>query len=157
MDQTQDSGRHETPAERADRNWSDLLQELRVSQTGTQLIAGFLMTLPFQERFADLDAFQRGWYLGLVALAALTIALTLTPVAIHRRVFGAQIKARLVQAGHIVTRVSLAAIALLLAGIVVLIFDVVVSRQAASIAGAAALAVLLALLLVLPALVARRL
>ena len=54
-------GRHETPDERADRNWNELLQELRVSQTGVQLLAGFLVTLPFQSRFAELDSFQRGW------------------------------------------------------------------------------------------------
>ncbi|WP_331271228.1 DUF6328 family protein [Arthrobacter sp. 35W] len=42
-----------------DRNWGDLLQELRVMQTGTQIIAGFLLTLPFQQRFATLDDFQK--------------------------------------------------------------------------------------------------
>ena len=43
-----DDARDETPQERADRNWNELLQELRVSQTGVQVLAGFLVTLPFQ-------------------------------------------------------------------------------------------------------------
>ena len=50
-----DAERHETPLQRLDRNWVDLLQELRVVQTGVQLLTGFLLTLPFQARFADLS------------------------------------------------------------------------------------------------------
>ncbi|MCA1480743.1 hypothetical protein I6F37_38100, partial [Bradyrhizobium sp. NBAIM08] len=93
-------GRDETEAERLDRNWNDILQELRVMQTGTQLIAGFLLTLPFTMRFAELDAFEEDLYLGLVLLAGLTLALLLTPVAIHRRLFGEHVKGRLVTAAH---------------------------------------------------------
>jgi hypothetical protein len=80
-DDDRGSGRDETPQERADRKWGDLLQELRVMQTGVQLLAGFLLTLPFQQRFDDLDEFQRDFYLVLVVLAGVTTALVLTPVA----------------------------------------------------------------------------
>lgn len=52
--------RDETPAERSDRNWHELLQELRVMQTGVQVLTGFLLTLPFQARFTDLDSYQMG-------------------------------------------------------------------------------------------------
>ena len=45
--------RNETAAERMDRNWNELLQELRVTQTGVQILSGFLLTLPFQQRFSD--------------------------------------------------------------------------------------------------------
>ena len=53
------SGRNETREEQLDRNWMELLQELRVLQTGVQILAGFLLTLPFQSRFETLDDFQR--------------------------------------------------------------------------------------------------
>ena len=53
-------GRDETRNERMDRNWNDLLQELRVTQTGTQILSGFLLTLVFQPRFASLDPLQKG-------------------------------------------------------------------------------------------------
>lgn len=49
-------GRDESPSERADRNWYEVLQELRVMQTGTQILTGFLLALAFQPAFADLDA-----------------------------------------------------------------------------------------------------
>ncbi|MET0953569.1 MAG: DUF6328 family protein, partial [Aeromicrobium sp.] len=60
------NGRNESAEERLDRKWGDILQELRVMQTGAQLTAGFLLTLPFQPSFDDLDSFQRGLYLVLV-------------------------------------------------------------------------------------------
>jgi hypothetical protein len=76
-----DDGRRETPAERSDRNWNELLQELRVTQTGVQILTGFLLTLPFQERFEDLDDHQRTLYLILVALAVLTTGSSRRPSA----------------------------------------------------------------------------
>ena len=148
--------RDETPQERADRNWAELLQELRVSQTGVQLLAGFLATLPFQARFTELDAFQRGWYVGLLGLAFGTVGVTLAPVAIHRRVFQGDVKQHLVRAGHRLTQAALVMIAVLLAGIVFLVVDVVYDRTAAAWGAAVSLVVLAVLLLVLPARVARR-
>ena len=150
-----DDDRDETPDERADRNWNDLLQELRVSQTGVQLLAGFLATLPFQSRFDELDAFQRGWYVGLLALAFATVGVTLAPVAIHRRVFRDGVKEELVHAGHRLTATALAMIAVLLGGIVLLVVDMVYDRAAAAVAAIASMVVLVGLLVGLPARVAR--
>lgn len=140
----------ETAQERADRNWNDLLQELRVSQTGVQLLAGFLATIPFQSRFSALDGFQRGWYVGLLCLAFTTVGVTLAPVAIHRRVFQEGAKEELVQAGHRLTATALVLISALLGGILFLVVDMVYDRTAAAAAGGAALMVLTVLLLVLP-------
>lgn len=36
-----EAARSETETERLDRNWASLLQELRVVQTGVQLLTGF--------------------------------------------------------------------------------------------------------------------
>ena len=52
-------GRYETLNMKMDRNWNEMLQELRVTQTGTQILTGFLLTIAFQPTFADLDEFQR--------------------------------------------------------------------------------------------------
>lgn len=147
--------RSETPSERHDRNWNELLQEMRVMQTGVQLIAGFLLTLPFQERFEDLDSFQRGLYLGLVVLAGLTTSLLITPIAVHRRLFGQHIKERLVQTAHRLVAISLGAIALLLTGIVTLVFDMVIDRTASMAVGGSMLLVCVVLLAVVPYVVGR--
>lgn len=145
--------RDETPAERADRNWTELLQELRVSQTGVQLLAGFLVTLPFQARFSVLTDFQKDWYLATLGLAFLTVGVTLTPVAIHRRLFGGGAKPELVRSAHVLTGLALGLIALLLSGIAFLVADVVLGRTSAVVAGAGALLILLVLLVLVPRLV----
>lgn len=150
-----EQGRDETPEERADRHWSDLLQELRVSQTGVQLLAAFLVSLPFQSRFTDLDTFQQRWYVGVLGLALLTLGVTLAPVAIHRRVFGGGGKPELVEAAHLLTGIALGLIALLLAGIAFLAVDVALGRTEAVVAGCASLLVLFVLLVGIPRLVAR--
>lgn len=142
------TGRHETRNEKRDRNWDDLLQELRVMQTGTQIIAGFLLTLPFQQRFTDLDAFAVALYLGLVVLAAGTTCLMLVPVAMHRELFGLRVKDRLVASGHRVVSVVLWLIGLLVMGTTALIFYLVLDGLAASLVAAAfGLALLLGLVI----------
>ncbi len=145
-----DAGRDETEEERADRMWNDLLQELRVMQTGAQLTAGFLLTLPFQSTFRELDTFQTTLYLVLVVLAALTTAQVMAPVAIHRRLSGEHVKERLVRTAHLMVFGVLASLAVLITGMVVLIFDVVANRSLALVVGAGTAAVLAALLVVLP-------
>jgi hypothetical protein len=150
-----DDDRDETPDERADRNWNELLQELRVSQTGVQLLAGFLATLPFQSGFDKLDGFQRGWYVGLLGLAFTTVAVLLAPVAIHRRVFREGAKPELVRAGHRLTMAALGLIGVLLGAILFLVVDVVYDRWAAAASAAASVVVLVVLLVVLPARVSR--
>jgi len=133
-----------------DRKFADLLQELRVMQTGAQLTAGFLLTLPFQQRFDDLDTFQVRLYLALVLLAAVTTALVLGPVAVHRRLSGEHVKERVIAAAHSLVYAALATVGLLVAGMVTLIFDVVTDRSSAVAAGGLTCLLLLLLLVLIP-------
>jgi hypothetical protein len=142
--------RNETEDERLDRKWGDLLQELRVMQTGAQLTAGFLLTLPFTTRFPSLDDFQRNLYLVLVVLAAVTTAVVVSPVAVHRRISGQHVKERLVATAHRLVGIGLTTLAMLVTGIVVFIFDVVVDRTTALVVGAVVAAILVGLLVALP-------
>jgi len=143
-------GRHESREERMDRLFGDLLQELRVMQTGAQLTAGFLLTLPFQQRFGTLDGFGRALYLTLVCLALLTTALIMTAVAVHRRLSGRHIKQKVVAAARRLIGAVLLTLALLIVGISVLLFDMVVDRTVAVVVGVVAGVVLAVLLLGLP-------
>lgn len=144
------SGRDETDAERWDRNWNDLLQEFRVLQTGVQILGGFLLTLPFQSAFADLDTTQRNLYLGLVLLATGTITVMLAPIAVHRRVFQWHRKDRLVRAGHWLARIVMVLIGLLVSGIATFVFDVVLDRTAAMIVGGCMLLLVAIMLVAVP-------
>src|SRR3978361_1632082 len=92
--------RGETSLERLDRNWGDLLQELRVVQTGVQLLTGFLLTLPFQARFPQLPRFQQDVYLVTVSFAVTATAFIIAPVAIHRVLFRRHARQSMVTAAH---------------------------------------------------------
>ncbi|MDH6180643.1 amino acid transporter [Microbacteriaceae bacterium SG_E_30_P1] len=143
-------GRDETENERLDRNWQELLQELRVIQTGTQILTGFLLTLAFQPRFADLDAYQVSVYLTLVAFAAIATILALAPVSLHRVLFRKRAKADVVRVAHRVLALTLVAVAATLAGTVMLIFDVVLGREAGWVAAAVAVVLAVTMWLIIP-------
>jgi hypothetical protein len=149
-DYTGRTGRNETREEQLDRNWAELLQELRVLQTGVQILAGFLLTLPFQERFEDLDNFQVNLYLANVVVAALTTSFILLPVSVHRRLFRKRLKETLVSSADSITKIALAGVGLLSAGTAALVFDVTLDRSAGLTAGGALLGVLLVLLVYIP-------
>jgi hypothetical protein len=149
-------GRRETIEERSDRNWVELLQELRVMQTGVQILTGFLLTLPFQPRFADLDSYQRAVYLTLVVLSVATTGMLVSPVALHRALFRKHLKPQTVTGGDRMTRVAIVLLAFVMTGTVLLIFDVVVDRTAGLVVGGSILGVLLLLWAVVPVIVRRR-
>lgn len=148
-------GRDETANERADRNWDELLQELRVMQTGTQILTGFLLAVAFQPRFTDMDEFQRDVYVVLVALAALATILALAPVGMHRAFFGLRRKPELVKIAARIVKIDLVVIGALTIGVTTLIIDFTVDRAAGLIALCSALVVVVALWVVLPRVVRR--
>src|ERR1700757_4492576 len=94
------SARHETKTERLDRNWASLLQELRVTQTGVQLLTGFLLTLPFQQRFDQLGGSVHVVYLVTVACSIGSTVFLVAPVAMHRLLFRRHRLRTLVSIGH---------------------------------------------------------
>jgi Family of unknown function (DUF6328) len=143
-------GRDETEVERLDRNWTEILQELRVIQTGTQILTGFLLTIAFQPRFTQLDELQIRIYLLLVVVAALTTALGLAPVSLHRTLFRKKAKAIIVSVANRILKITLGSVAILLSGTILLIFDVVVGRTAGFVAGAIALVLITGTWLILP-------
>ncbi|WP_408992635.1 DUF6328 family protein [Streptomyces sp. 1268] len=92
MSETYGRGREETQEERADRQWSELLQELRVAQTGVQILFGFLLAVVFQSRFADLGDVDRNIYVVTVMLGCATAAALIGPVSYHRLLTGRRMK-----------------------------------------------------------------
>ncbi|WP_449280958.1 DUF6328 family protein [Leucobacter sp.] len=140
-----DDGREESPNERADRNWNEILQELRVAQTGTQILGAFLLAVAFQPRFTELDRYQLTLYLILVALAGIAAALGLAPVSLHRAYFGRRQKVRIVHLGSRLLAADLVVLAMLAAGVTSLIFDFTLGRAAGltALGGTAVLVVVL--------------
>jgi uncharacterized membrane protein YqjE len=116
------NGRDETESERADRNWLELIQELRVAQTGSQ-------------RFGEISDLHRVEYLVAFSLAVLTIGLMTAPVSLHRVLFAKHEKDTLVRVGAFFAKTGLLSLGLTLVSVVVLIFGVVVDDTAGFVAG----------------------
>ncbi len=125
-------------------------------QTGVQILTGFLLTLPFQARFADLDNYQRTVYLVLVVISVTATALIVAPVSVHRALFRKQMKSHIVTMGARLTRIALGVLALVMTGAALLVFDVVVGRTAGIVVGACVLVVLVIVWVVLPEVLRRR-
>jgi hypothetical protein len=135
----------ETEAQRADRNFNDILQELRVTQTGVQILFGFLLTMPLQSRFERLDDYERALLVIAVLLLAIATACIIAPVAWHRALFRHRLKAEIVDAGNLFAKAGLTALGLGIVVSMLLMLDLVLSRGVATAIGAG-LAVLLAVL-----------
>jgi hypothetical protein len=146
----------ETDQERINRNWSEILQELRVIQAGSQIITGFLLAAAFQPRFEDLDPVALAIYVSLLAVATATTIVGLTPVLLHRRLFRTGAKASLVILGSRLSTLALIGVGITLAGIVLLIVDLVWGFSIGLVAAAAALVLIAGLWIVLPARMHRR-
>jgi hypothetical protein len=142
--------RNETPTERLDRNWADLLQELRVIQTGVQLLTGFLLTIPFQSRFTDLTSFAQVVYLSTLSASVIATGLLIAPVSLHRFLFRRHARRVTVDTAHRLAQIGLAFLGIAIVGVVLLIFDVVAGLTAGIIGAAATLVLLAALWVALP-------
>jgi O-antigen/teichoic acid export membrane protein len=143
--------RDETTLERLDRQWGELLQELRVSQTGVQLLTAFLLSLPFQARFQSITHAQRALYLTTVAFSLVSAGLLLAPVSMHRRVFRRHERGELVRVANVLAQAGLATLSLALAGVATLIFDVTEGQTTGIVVGACTLVGLGSLWFVAPA------
>ncbi|KAK1186525.1 DUF6328 family protein [Streptomyces sp. NBS 14/10] len=126
------SGREETREEQADRKWAELLQEVRVTQTGMQILFAFLLTVAFTPRFQSLGHADRTIYVVTVLLGAAATGALIAPVSLHRIVTGRRLKPETV---HIAARFTVAGLVLLLCTVVsalLLILRVVVADVTAA-------------------------
>ena len=121
----------ETVAERADRNFGDLLQELRVAQTGVQILFAFLLTMPLQNRFERLDDWERGVFIAALLLSAGATVCLIAPVAYHRALFAQKMKDQVVKAASRFAVLGLTLLAMAITCAVDLVLDLVLGRTAA--------------------------
>jgi hypothetical protein len=147
----QADGRDETRDERADRNLQELLTELRVALPGVQILFGFLLVVPFSQRFGQVSDFEEAVYLAVLLLTTLATALLIAPTAIHRVLFGMHMKETVVADSNRLTIAGLVALALAMTGAVLLITHFLFGSAAAVVTSVAAGAAFLLLWAALPA------
>ncbi|PWJ46477.1 hypothetical protein SAMN06264364_1463 [Quadrisphaera granulorum] len=148
--------RGETALRQLDRHWAELLQELRVVQTGVQVLTGFLLTLPFQQRFEGASTWQVVLYLVAVGFAVLATALFAAPVSVHRALFRRRARGELVMVGHRCAVAGLMCLAGALVAVVLLVVAVLLGGVAGVVAGGVAAVVFAGLWGVLPLTLRRR-
>ena len=114
----------EDEGERLDRELIELLNEVRVVMPGVQVLFGFLLTVPFQQRFESIDDFQRIVYFVTLLLTAASAAFLMGPSAFHRMTFRAGQKPYLVALGTRQTIIGMALLALAMNGVLLLLTDI---------------------------------
>jgi hypothetical protein len=149
-DRDDEADRDETPHERWDRNFGEILQEVRVAQTGVQILFAFLLTLPFSARFGETLPRDRAVYVVTLLASAGASALFLAPVSYHRMVFRQNRKNTLVTTASRLAQGGLACLLVAIVGAVFVVMDVVIGLGAAIAAAAAVGVVCCGLWYVLP-------
>ncbi|SCL38499.1 hypothetical protein GA0070624_6236 [Micromonospora rhizosphaerae] len=140
----------ETEKQRWQRNFADLLQELRVAQTGVQILFAFLLTLPFSNGFTRASGFQKDVYIISLLSAAAATAMIISPVAFHRALFRQGRKPELVRFAHRMATGGLAFMLISMVSAVLLITDFVLSRPIALLLTAITAVWFLAFWMILP-------
>ena len=123
--------KHESEKQRWDRNFADLLQELRVAQTGVQILFAFLLTLPFSSGFPNVTRFQKDTYIVALIAAACATAMIISPVAFHRALFRQGRKPELVRYAHRMATGGLGFMLVAMVSSVLLITDYLLNMWAA--------------------------
>jgi Kef-type K+ transport system membrane component KefB len=146
--QGEDQG--EDPGERINRELIELLNELRVALPGAQVLLAFLLTVPFMQRFDELDAADRRIYMFAVMAAALASLLLIAPSAHHRMRFRQRAKEDIIRTANFCAIAGMALLALAVGAGVYLVADVVYGRPFSGIVSGALIAVTVLLWFVMP-------
>src|SRR3954470_16711790 len=129
--------RDETETERLDRNFVELLQELRVVQTGVQVLFAFLLTVPFSARFDEITDFQRGVYFAALAATAIASVLLIAPTSVHRLLFRMGQKEYMVDVSNRLAIGGLLSLAVAMVAAMLLVSDVMFGSAVAVAIGTA--------------------
>jgi hypothetical protein len=143
-------GRDESELERWDRNFSELLQELRVAQTGVQILFAFLLTVAFSNRFAQVSALEKWVFVATLLAAATATALLIAPVSYHRLVFRQGRKPELVHVATTLAKLGLVFLGVALVGTVFLALHQVAGEPVGAVGTAGVAVMYLALWYGLP-------
>jgi hypothetical protein len=142
--------RDETRPQRLDRNTVELLNELRIAATGIQVLFAFLLIVPFNTGWKQVDGFERTVYFVTLLVVALAAFLLMAPPIHHRLLFRHGEKPFLIRVGNYMAISGMVCLGLGFIGILVLVSDVVVGGAAPAVVGVLAAAVIAGLWFLLP-------
>lgn len=120
--------RAEDTAQQLDRHWIEMLQELRVAQTGVQILFAFLLVVAFSGPFQDADGFTHAVFAVTLVVTAMATGLLIAPVSVHRLVYRRRLRDELLRAGSWMAMGGLLLMLIAVAGALLLALDVVLAR-----------------------------
>lgn len=126
----------ESEKERLDRNFQELLQGLRVALPGVQFLFAFLLILPFQNRYAEVTAFQEKIYFGTLICTSIATVCLIAPPVRHRLLFRQGVKDWILFDSNRVVQVGFGFLAVAIVGVIFLIGDFIYDSAAGGIAAA---------------------
>ncbi len=129
--------RSESGMQRADRNFAELLQELRILLTSVQILFGFLLTAAVTGAVARLDDLQHALYVTAIVAVTISSIVLVSPVATHRLLFRRGRKLELVMTAQRATVAGMALLGIASCAGFVLLLDLAVGRLVSVALGAA--------------------
>ena len=150
-------GRNETELERCDRNLVELLQEVRVVQTGVQVLFAFLLMAPLTPHFSALGTVRHVEYFLTLSLAGAACVLLIAPTAFHRVLFRRGDKLYLVETANRLTIAGLTMVGMAMVGAFAFVADILLGHWFALAIGVVAGAACLYLWAIVPLARRRRL
>jgi hypothetical protein len=94
--------------ERTARELIELLNELRVILPGVQFLFAFLLTVPFSQRFSELNGLETGVFFVTLLCTAIATALLMAPSAQHRVLWREGVREQRLELGNLLIIVGLA-------------------------------------------------
>jgi hypothetical protein len=146
----------ETDDERQNRQLVELLNELRVALPGVQMLFGFLLAVPFSQRFGQVSPNQRGLYYTAFLTSAGASICFIAPTAFHRIVWQHGAKAVLLRVSSALAIAGTVFLAVAITSVVLFITSFLYGSSPAALAGAVVVSGLVILWYALPLVVRLR-
>lgn len=137
-------------AKRLDRNLIELLNELRVTGSGIQVLLAFLLIVPFNSGYRRLTQFDKVVYFVALICLACSAVLLIAPSVHHRVLFRQGQRPYIVRTANALAISGMAFLAVGLVAILVLLSDVVFGSTAALVVGPISAALIASLWFVIP-------
>jgi Family of unknown function (DUF6328) len=127
----------EDRSEKLDRELIELLNELRVTLPGVQVLFGFLLVVPFSQGWSRVTLTERRVFFATFIATAIATALLIAPSAQHRILWRARDKEALLRRANVLALAGTAFLALAITGTVWFVTDVIYAQASTALVTAA--------------------
>lgn len=134
-----DSRGQEADWQKLNRELLELLGELRITLPAAMVLFSFLLIIPFNSRFAELQGIERGAYFVTFFSAAVASVLLIAPSIHHRLRWRQGQKDNILRTANRLAIIGASLLALAIGGAVFLVTDLVLGRATATLIAIAGL------------------